>query len=119
MAVKVILQVYLCLLCIQFSSSWNQWIYSTTWSSFGADDALAKSTVWNSTWFNRLYKGNDSAPLPRKGHSLHIIKTDERSDYGGATYIVMFGGRGSDQTAVHIPRTYDVESVSVDFSSFG
>jgi hypothetical protein len=40
------------------------------------------------------------------------VKTDVRSEYGGETYVVLFGGRDNDQRAEHIPRTYDVQEVN-------
>lgn len=99
-------------LCIALCNSWNEWKYKTTWST-NAENAEIQARVWNSTWFNKLYNGDDSPPRPRKGHSLHIIKTDSRSDYKGETYIVMFGGRDNDQLSTHIPKTYNVKLVSI------
>lgn len=97
---------------INFCVAWNEWKYSVTWSTAGPDDVLLKTNVWNSTWFNKYYKGDASPPRPRKGHSLHIIKTDARFDeYAGRTYLVLFGGRDNDQIAEHIPKTYNVENV--------
>lgn len=91
---------------------WNQWEYSVQWDPDPSEVAV-KVKTWNDTWFNRYYKGDQSAPRPRKGHSLGIIKTDIRSDkYLGATYLVMFGGRDNDQIAEHIPKTYNVQNVS-------
>ena len=91
---------------------WNEWMYKTTWSDDPLD-AISKELQWRSVWgaFTN-YKGSYGPPRPRRGHSFHIIKTDPRSDYKGETYMVMFGGRDNDQKDIHIPRTYDVQSVS-------
>ena len=91
---------------------WNEWMYKTTWSHDPLD-AISKELQWRTVWGSfKNYKGTYGPPRPRRGHSLHIIKTDSRSDYDGETYLVLFGGRDNDQKDEHIPRTYDVQSVS-------
>ncbi len=89
---------------------WNEWMYQTTWATTEAT-AESKLLQWYNVWGTSRYKGSYPPPRPRRGHSLHIIKTDPQSDYKGATYIVMFGGRDNDQKTTHIPKTYEVESV--------
>lgn len=59
------------------------------------------------------YKGNANPPRPRRGHSLHLIKTEVDSDLHGHTYLIMFGGRDNDQLAEHKPITYNVKTVSI------
>lgn len=61
-----------------------------------------------------------SLPRPRRGHSLHLIHTDERSIYEGATYIVLFGGRSNDDQVLHVPKTYDIDSVdgTIEFTTY-
>lgn len=92
------------------ASGWNQWDYTVQWSE-DPTKVLTAQLQWHSIWDLPKYRGDANPPRPRRGHSLHLIKTDERSEYGGHTYVVMFGGRDNDQKAIHIPRTYDVESV--------
>ena len=104
---------------------WNVWNYSVQWNE---DPLRIENTriPWESLWSNYLsnnqpnqpaiftpnYIGDPKPPRPRRGHSLHIIKTDSRSDeYKGHTYIIMFGGRDNDQNALHIPKTYNVQTV--------
>ncbi len=98
--------------------AWNEWDYKTTWSPT-ASEVEGKKLSWQAVWDaeGTLYNGNGDPPRPRRGHSLHIIQTDERSEYNGATYLVLFGGRDNDQRAVHIPKTYNVESVQHTNSS--
>ena len=96
--------------------SWNQWDYKTTWSLQGldSDDAKVLNTTWRASWdtAEQRYPGNIYLPpRPRRGHSLHIVKTDERSDYNGDTYLILFGGRDNDQRQEHIPKTYDVATL--------
>lgn len=98
----------------QYANGWNNWDYALDWSETESD-LNAKIETWNSIWGLDSYLGNADPPRPRRGHSLHLVKTDERSDFGGETYIVMFGGRDNDQLAEHIPRTYNVESVRVRY----
>jgi hypothetical protein len=89
---------------------WNEWDYKVTWSE---DPTKVESNQiqWHAIWDLSKYRGDASPPRPRRGHSLHLVKTDERSDEAGQTYIVLFGGRDNDQKAIHIPRTYDVQTV--------
>ena len=94
-----------------FVAGWNQWDYKTTWSQ-DSEKSKNLETQWNNIWSSKKFRGNPAPPRPRRGHSLHIIRTDSRSAYNGDTYIVMFGGRDNDQTAKHIPITYNVESVN-------
>lgn len=89
---------------------WNEWLYQTTWATTEVT-AESKLLQWYNVWGTSRYKGSYGPPRPRRGHSLHIIKTDKQSDYKGATYVVMFGGRDNDQKTTHIPKTYEVESV--------
>lgn len=107
------LAVLLCLLyAIVLVSSWNDWNYTVQWSE---DDTKIEDNKlqWHGIWDLPNYKGNAAPPRPRRGHSLHLVKTEVNSDFNGATYVVLFGGRDNDQKAIHIPRTYDVESVSL------
>lgn len=101
------------LLCLVPTYAWNQWDYKVTWSE-DPDKIGSLSAQWHAVWPDSNYTGDSSPPRPRRGHSLHVIKTDPRSDYGGDTYVVLFGGRDNDQRTVHIPKTYDVETVSPD-----
>jgi hypothetical protein len=99
----------------QFVRCWNQWDYKTTWSLQGpdSDDAINQEAVWRLQWdtAEQRYSGKYGPPRPRRGHSLHIVQTDARSDYQGETYIILFGGRDNDQQQEHIPRTYDVDTL--------
>jgi hypothetical protein len=90
--------------------SWNEWNYKTTWSTDKATAASLKSQ-WEAIWTNSYYKGASSPPRARRGHSIHLIKTDSRSQYNGDTYVVLFGGRDNDQIDQHIPKTYNVQTV--------
>jgi hypothetical protein len=88
---------------------WNQWDYKVTYSPDNIQASNLKAQ-WELNWARSHYYGNGSAPpRPRRGHSLHLIKTDPRSVYDGATYVVMFGGRDNDQVTKHIPKTYNVD----------
>ena len=101
-------------------SCWAQWNYTVQWSE-DLDKVISLSTQWHSFWDLENYYGDDSPPRPRRGHSLHLIKTDDESDFGGATYVVLFGGRDNNQKAVHIPRTYNVERTSegnIEFTTY-
>lgn len=94
-------------------SSWAEWNYTVQWSET-ASAIESAITQWMSVWesgTNFTYKGDANPPRPRRGHSLHIVKTDARSEYGGESYIFMFGGRDNDQVAVQIPKTYNIETV--------
>jgi hypothetical protein len=94
---------------INVVDGWNQWDYKVTWSPDHVQAANLKNQ-WELNWAKAPYRGNGSAPpRPRRGHSLHLIKTDPRSVYDGATYVVMFGGRDNDQVKEHIPKTYNVD----------
>lgn len=106
-----ILAVFLCLLHFHVVWSWNEWKYTVQWNE---DPTKVDSSFqqWHDTWDLENYIGDDSPPRARRGHSLHLIKTDTGfPEYGGDTYIVLFGGRDNDQKAIHIPKTYDVEKV--------
>ena len=96
-------------LSVNLVLSWNQWDYGVQWSETPAKIS-ALSNQWHGYW-DPNYRGNLDPPRPRRGHSLHLVKTDPRSAYGDNTYIVMFGGRDNDQKAQHIPKTYEVKSV--------
>lgn len=92
-------------------SGWNEWDYNVQWAE-DENKITALQNEWHSYWDLSQFKGNTNPPRARRGHSLHLIKTDERfTEYGGHTYIVLFGGRDNDQKATHIPKTYDVDSV--------
>jgi hypothetical protein len=93
------------------SNGWNEWDYKVTWST-NHNDAKSLKEQWEGIWAKGAYRGIGQPPRPRRGHSLHIIKTDPRSSYNGDTYLVMFGGRDNDQRTQHIPITYNVESVN-------
>lgn len=96
---------------------WNQWYYNVSWSTSPSAVSSLKQQ-WESIWSptaedgTPTYLGDAAPPRPRRGHSLHVIKTRVDSRYAGATYIVMFGGRDNNQKAEHIPKTYDVVTVS-------
>ncbi len=101
--------------------SWNEWDYKVTWT----DDPLTSGFTkqgWEEVWLsdNVKFNGNSSAPRARRGHSLHVVKTDPISEYKGDTYLVMFGGRDNNQKAVHIPTTYEVKTVDgvLEFESY-
>ncbi len=106
---------------LQLVQGWNEWDYTLSWHQNGIDSPEAKSLmsqwalVWNAT--GSLYFGESSPPRPRRGHSLHLVKTDPRSDYGANTYIVLFGGRDNNQVKTHIPKTYQVVSVRSTITS--
>lgn len=100
---------------------WNEWDYKVTWSEDPLSSGFTKQG-WEDIWLseNVKFNGNSSAPRARRGHSLHYIKTDANSEYAGATYLVMFGGRDNNQKAVHIPTTYEVKTVGgvLEFESY-
>jgi hypothetical protein len=104
--------VLLCFLgmCV-LVNGWNDWNYTVQWSE---DETKVEDNKlqWHGIWDLPNYRGNSAPPRPRRGHSLHLVKTDPNSDFKGATYVVLFGGRDNDQKAVHVPRTYNVKSVS-------
>jgi hypothetical protein len=102
------------LLLLSVAMAWNEWMYKTTWAT-DPNTAASKQVAWDLIWGSG-YDGISVPPRPRRGHSLHLITTDERSDFKGATYLVLFGGRDNDQQTTHIPKTYDVISVSCLFS---
>lgn len=116
--------IYLLILSVLLSfvpriSSWAEWNYTVQWSENPAaiESAIAQ---WTSVWSSDQYGGNPAPPRSRRGHSLHIVQTDARSEYGGESYIFMFGGRDNDQVTVQIPKTYNIETVSfcsLDFFS--
>lgn len=100
-------------------SSWAEWNYTIQWSE--NPNAVASAiTQWTSVWSSEKYAGDPSPPRARRGHSLHIIKTDERSEYGGESYIFMFGGRDNDQVTVQIPKTYNIETIDgvIQFTTY-
>eukprot|EP01036_Dinobryon_divergens_P033211 gene33211-42946_t len=105
-------------------SAWNQWQYKTTWtsSSQSATDFLTATTVWNGLWNPNpgQFHGSNNPPRPRRGHSLHLIKTESESIYNGDMYLVMFGGRDNDQKTQHVPKTYDVKEIngSIVFTTY-
>ena len=99
-----------------FSWAWKEWDYNVTWSHAGSANSPAnQKSIWEAVWDipGAFQEAQAAPPRPRRGHSLHIIKTNEAStEYQGAYYIVMFGGRDNDQETLHIPKTYNVETVS-------
>jgi len=109
--------VLLALLHLQPLLSWNIWDYSVEWNEDRAKVANTR-IPWESLWSNSLnniftpdYIGDPRPPRPRRGHSFHIMKTENDTEYNGHTYIIMFGGRDNDQNAFHVPKTYNVETV--------
>lgn len=64
------------------------------------------------------FSPDQSAPRPRRGHSMVIIDSpglegNQMTNYQGYTYLIMFGGRDNDNASfVHIPKTYKVETVN-------
>lgn len=117
--------VLLVLLHLRPLLSWNIWDYSVQWN----ENPLKVDNTripWESLWSNYLsntqpnqpaiftpdYIGDPRPPRPRRGHSFHIMKTEVNSEYNGHTYIIMFGGRDNDQNAFHVPKTYNVQTVS-------
>lgn len=111
MRFSIVLSLLCWCLCHVFVKGWNQWNYTVQWDEDPTQAANLR-TQWNDIWASPTFKGDPNPPRARRGHSLHVIKTDIRSDYAGDTYVVMFGGRDNDQKTQHIPRTYQVESVS-------
>eukprot|EP01038_Epipyxis_sp_PR26KG_P011787 gene11787-15773_t len=106
-----------------FSNAWNLWDYKVTYASSSGTAAELIKESWESVWSKYFYyneTGFSDAPRPRRGHSLHLIQTDSRSDYGGATYIVLFGGRDNNQKISHIPKTYNVKTINgtISFSTY-
>jgi hypothetical protein len=82
--------------------AFRQWNYSITESDV--------YTAWENTWkvANELDVGG--APRPRRGHSMVVF----------GKKIIMFGGRGNEAFATHIPKTYNVEKVngSIYFTTY-
>jgi len=109
------------LLCLavwlQSTYGWNEWNYNVSWSTIPSQVASLKQQ-WETIWSpiaedgTKGYEGTSMPPRPRRGHSFHVIKTAVNSDYLGAVYLVLFGGRDNNQKAEHIPKTYDVVTVS-------
>jgi hypothetical protein len=87
-----------CLACP--AAAFREWNYSIT----GTDS----SPLWSTTW--KLVSSTDapSAPRPRRGHSLVVA----------GNQLILFGGRGNEADAVHIPRTYNVKKVCTMSRSF-
>jgi hypothetical protein len=111
-AFNLLIIVCVCTLSwIKFADAWNIWDYNTTWAP-DPKDAVNRKLQWETVWSQINFRGESKPPRPRRGHSLHLIKTDPRSDYHGHTYIVLFGGRDNDQSTTHIPKTYNVKSVN-------
>jgi len=115
----------LCIFLLAFSANcWQKWDYLTTWSSLGpgSQEYITRTTVWNQQWNAKPsnYEGVNFAPRARRGHSLHLITTSKESIYGGATYLILFGGRDNDQKTQHIPKTYDVKDIngSIVFTTY-
>ena len=109
---RFILEFSILALCF----SWREWDYKVTWSHPGSANTAANNKIaWEDVWnINGSFSAAQApAPRPRRGHSLHIIKTSPLStEHNGFTYLVMFGGRDNDQETKHIPKTYEVKNVS-------
>lgn len=107
--------VEFCILALCYS--WKEWNYTVKWSHAGsANTAENNKIAWEAVWnINGSFSDVQAPPpRPRRGHSLHIIKTNPLStEYNGHTYLVMFGGRDNDQETKHIPKTYEVKNVSL------
>ena len=92
------------LLVIAFSShvprvdSFRQWNYSHQMDG--------TYSFWRDTWYIVANLDLHSAPRPRRGHALEVIE-----DEVGGLYLLIFGGRGNEAPATHIPKTYNVEKV--------
>lgn len=104
-------------LWFQSAYGWNKWNYTVQWSTVQTQVSSLQQQ-WRLIWspiaedgVTPTYVGDDFPPRPRRGHSFHVIKTDVNSDYKGAVYLVLFGGRDNNQKAEHIPKTYDVITV--------
>jgi hypothetical protein len=98
---------------IQQSNAWAEWNYTIQWAISKTTDKINSAQLqWNAVWSTGTYAGDARPPRPRRGHSLHILQTDDRSDYGGDIYIFLFGGRDNDQLKTQIPTTYALETVS-------
>lgn len=107
------LAILIILTVLKVCHSWQEWDYRVKWSlDTSAEAVLSAQLQWDAVWSVAAYAGDASPPRPRRGHSLHIIDTDPRSEYGGDTYIFLFGGRDNDQIRSQIPRTYNIESVN-------
>lgn len=78
--------------------AWTEWKYETQWS---ATDPVATETAWSNIW------GLGGAPSSRRGHSLVAM------NLAGRDYLVLFGGRDNNQVTSHVPKTYNVVTVSL------
>ena len=72
--------------------SFREWNYSVTEST--------SSDLWRETWSLISDEDAASAPRPRRGHSIVVA---------GDNLLILFGGRGNEADATHIPKTYNVE----------
>ena len=75
--------------------AWREWNYSIT--------KTVSYDLWEEQWSRLSSEDTAYAPRPRRGHSLIVA----------GNYLVMFGGRGNEGQAVHIPRTYNVKKVEI------
>ena len=72
----------------------REWNYSITQNNL--------FPTWKETWKLISPEDEPSAPRPRRGHSIVVA----------GTRLLLFGGRGNEADAVHIPKTYNVEKVT-------
>lgn len=75
--------------------SFREWNYSITETD--------SYPTWRATWSLISEEDSPRAPRPRRGHTI-VVAGD---------VLLMFGGRGNEADAVHIPKTYNVEKVSI------
>ena len=75
--------------------SFREWNYSITTTD--------STTTWQETWSQISDDDKYKAPRPRRGHTI-VVAGDS---------LIMFGGRGNEADAVHIPKTYNVEKVQI------
>lgn len=76
--------------------AWREWNYSIT--------KTVSYDLWEEQWSRLSSEDTAYAPRPRRGHSLIVA----------GNYLVMFGGRGNEGQAIHIPRTYNVKKVEIN-----
>jgi hypothetical protein len=106
------------------SEAWQEWSYSVTWSD-NPSERNSKISQWAPEWNKILtIDGSsnyiDGVPRPRRGHSLVIIKSQENSVLKGDTYVIMFGGRDNDGQFLHVPKTYNVQTINetLEFTTY-
>lgn len=77
MYVYIILQFYL-LVSLRSIYSWQEWLYTVTFSDPTVSDPLSPEIAlneWTKVWVN--YTTPTNLPKPRRGHSLVLVTVDE------------------------------------------